>query len=68
MENRYPDESPGRLGHWRLQLARSAGTLTRTPSLRLLSLGAWFRLAGAALIVAVLWAGFFWAVFTPGTP
>ncbi|MGI9504476.1 MAG: hypothetical protein ACR2RE_15630 [Geminicoccaceae bacterium] len=33
---------------------------------RLLLLGAGPRLAGAALIVAVLWAGFFWATSTPG--
>ena len=38
-----------------------------TPSsLWLLLLGAGPRLAGAALIVAVLWAGFFWATSTPG--
>ena len=35
-------------------------------SLWLLLLGAGPRLAGAALIVAVLWAGFFWATSTPG--
>ena len=33
---------------------------------RLLLVGAGPRLAGAALIVAVLWAGFFWATATPG--
>ena len=33
----------------------------RSPSLWLLPLGAGPRLVGAALIVAVLWAGFFWA-------
>ncbi len=33
---------------------------------RLLLLGAGPRLAGAALIVAALWAGFFWATSTPG--
>ena len=33
---------------------------------RLLLLGAGPRLAGAALIVALLWAGFFWATSTPG--
>lgn len=39
----------------------------RAPSsLRLLLIGAGPRLAGAALIVAVLWAGFFWATSTPG--
>lgn len=39
----------------------------RSPSsLWLLLLGAGPRLAGAALIVAVLWAGFFWATSTPG--
>ena len=40
----------------------------RTASLRLLPLGAGPRLAGAALIVAALWAGFFWATSTPGGP
>ena len=34
--------------------------------IRLLLLGAGPRLAGAALIVAALWAGFFWATSTPG--
>lgn len=38
----------------------------RGPALRLLLLGAVSRLAGAALIVAALWAGFFWATSTPG--
>ena len=33
---------------------------------RLLLLGAGPRLAGAAVIVAALWAGFFWATSTPG--
>jgi len=33
---------------------------------RLLLLGAGPRLAGAALIMAALWAGFFWATSTPG--
>ena len=34
--------------------------------LGLLLLGALPRLAGAALIVATLWAGFFWATQTVG--
>jgi len=34
------------------------------PMLRLLLLGAGPRLAGAAVVVAVLWAGFFWATST----
>lgn len=33
---------------------------------RLLLLGAGPRLIGAALIVAALWAGFFWATSAPG--
>jgi hypothetical protein len=36
--------------------------------LRLLLLGAGIRLAGAALVVALLWLGFFWATSTPGAP
>ena len=40
----------------------------RTASIRLLPLGAGSRLAGAALIVAALWAGFFWATSTTGGP
>jgi hypothetical protein len=32
----------------------------------LLLLGAGPRLAGAALVVAALWAGFLWATATPG--
>ena len=39
----------------------------RTPSSLWLLLGAGPRLAGAALIVAALWAGFFWATSTPGS-
>lgn len=42
--------------------------MQRIPSLRLLSLGAGPRLVGAALVAAVLWAGFFWATSTPGVP
>ena len=38
----------------------------RPSTLRLLLLGAGPRLIGAALIVALLWAGFFWATSTPG--
>ena len=41
---------------------------TRISSLRLLPLGAGPRLLGAALIAAVLWAGFFWATSAPGGP
>jgi len=41
---------------------------TRAPWLWLLPLGAGSRLLGAALIVAALWAGFFWATSTPGAP
>ena len=42
--------------------------MRNTASLRLLPLGAGPRLAGAALIVAALWAGFFWATSTPEGP
>lgn len=35
-------------------------------ALRLLLVGAVARLAGAVIIVALLWAGFFWATSTPG--
>lgn len=38
----------------------------RISSIRLLLLGAGPRLAGAALVIAALWAGFFWAIATPG--
>ncbi len=38
----------------------------RTPSIRLLPLGAGPRLAGATLIIAALWGAFFWATSTPG--
>ncbi|MEM8959022.1 MAG: hypothetical protein AAGC86_14555 [Pseudomonadota bacterium] len=34
--------------------------------LRLLLLGSGPRLAGAAVVVALLWAAFFWATSTPG--
>ena len=36
------------------------------PWFRLLAVGAALRLAGATLVVAVLWAGFFWATSTSG--
>jgi len=35
-------------------------------TIRLLLVGAGARLIGALFIVAVLWAGFFWATATPG--
>jgi hypothetical protein len=38
----------------------------RSSVIHLLLLGAGPRLAGAALIVAVIWAGFFWATTAPG--
>ncbi len=38
------------------------------PSLRLLLLGAGPRLSGAAVIVTLLWLGFFWATSSPGAP
>ena len=40
--------------------------LNRQSAVRLLLLGAAPRLVGAVLIVALLWAGFFWATATPG--
>ena len=38
----------------------------RRPAIRLLLLGAVHRLALAALVVALLWAGLVWATVTPG--
>lgn len=38
------------------------------PLFRLLAVGVGQRLAGATLLVAALWAGFFWATSTPGGP
>lgn len=38
------------------------------PWFRLLAIGAGLRLAGATLLVAALWAGFFWATATLGRP
>lgn len=38
----------------------------RGAPLALLLLGAGPRLAGAALIVALIWAGFFWATWSRG--
>jgi len=35
-------------------------------TLRLLLVGAGARLIGAVIVVAALWAGFFWATSTPG--
>jgi hypothetical protein len=40
--------------------------LNQQSAVRLLLLGAAPRLAGAILIVALLWAAFFWATATPG--
>ncbi|MEO0386256.1 MAG: hypothetical protein AAF281_01825 [Pseudomonadota bacterium] len=40
--------------------------MQRRTALRLLMMGAAARLAGAALVVALLWAAFFWAVAPPG--
>ena len=36
------------------------------PWFRLLAAGAVARLAGATLVLAALWAGFFWATSAPG--
>lgn len=67
MENRYPAGSPRWLDRSTATLQEDAGmTRPRTPSIRLLSLGAGLRLLGAALIVTVLWGMFFWATSTPG--
>lgn len=38
----------------------------RPSMIHLLLLGAGPRLLGAAVVVAALWAGFFWATSTPG--
>ena len=38
----------------------------RNKAFGLLLVGAGPRLAGAAVIVALLWAGFFWATSSPG--
>jgi len=38
------------------------------PWFRLLAVGAGLRLAGVALVVAALWAGFFWATSARGGP
>ena len=38
------------------------------PWFRLLAIGVGLRLAGATLVVAALWAGFFWATTTLGRP
>lgn len=50
-----------------LRDTRNVQMSNRRPALRLLLLGSGPRLVGAALIVAVLWAGFFWATLSPGT-
>jgi len=42
--------------------------ITAAPAPRLLLVGAGHRLCAAALVVAVLWSGFFWAISTPGAP
>ena len=67
MENRYVSGGiVASAGLGRRRSTGSAGIRKRTPSLWLLPLGAGPRLAGAALIVVALWAGFFWATSTPG--
>ena len=46
---------------------RGTGMTKRfVPWFRLLAVGAAARLAGATLVLAALWAGFFWATSTPG--
>jgi len=45
-----------------------APPVTAVPALRLLLVGAGHRLCAAALVAALLWAGFFWAISTPGAP
>lgn len=51
----------------RLWIGREPGMTGRfVPWFRLLAVGAAQRLAGAALVLAALWAGFFWATSTPG--
>lgn len=47
-------------------LAVSGMTKRLVPWFRLLAVGAAARLAGATLVLAALWAGFFWATSTPG--
>ena len=47
-------------------LAVSGMTKRLVPWFRLLAVGAAVRLAGATLVLAALWAGFFWATSTPG--
>ena len=56
---------------WALRLVRrgtGAGMTAWRPGLRLVLLGAGPRLAGAAVIVALLWLGFFWATSSMGAP
>ncbi|MEO1706009.1 MAG: hypothetical protein AAFR53_06455 [Pseudomonadota bacterium] len=38
----------------------------RSKAIGLLLVGSGTRILGAALIVALLWGGFFWATATPG--
>ena len=64
MESRLSGWIVGAAGRRRRRPAGSASMRTRSPSLWLLPLGAVPRLIGAALIVAALWAGFFWATST----
>ena len=52
-------------------LPRGGGTEMRAPltsQIRLLLIGAGLRLTGAALVIALLWTGFFWATSTPAAP
>ena len=53
----------------RLRIRVGTGVAKRyAPWFRLLVVGAALRLTGAAILVAALWAGFFWATYTPGGP
>ena len=49
-------------------MRRRAGArmMARRAKLRMLLVGAAPRMVGAAVVVAALWAGFFWASSTPG--
>ena len=69
-EVRVCPDAPRDRGPWtvrRLWVRRVTGMTKRfVPWFRLLAVGAAARLAGATLVLAALWAGFFWATSTPG--
>ena len=53
--------------HLRIRIGKGVA-MRYAPRFRLVVVGAGLRLTGASLLVAALWAGFFWATSSTGGP